>query len=94
MMEWLFRIGRYRVVPGCRASHLPHLLDLQAARGQRPEQLRFGAGQVEPCSPVGALEDDDLPVVDRCDVRAWLIPDPDEDNRCGAARSAECPRLP
>ena len=47
----------------------PHLFDLQAARGQGLQQLRFRPRQLEPGHPIRPFQHDHLPVMDRGDVR-------------------------
>jgi hypothetical protein len=51
---------------------LSNLFDHQAAGEKRAEQLRFGAGEIKPGEPVGAVQDDHLPIVDGRDVGPGL----------------------
>ena len=55
-----------------RISWLPDLFDPQGARWQRPSEIGLVAGLLQPCRPIGALQHDHLPIMDRRDIWARL----------------------
>jgi hypothetical protein len=53
-------------------SCLTDLFDLQGAWRQCPQEIGLVIRLLQPCRPVGAIQDDHLPVVDWRDIRARI----------------------